>query len=96
MARMCPNHKIATFFANQKCGKIFKKPHKMTFAKIFCVDFEEFRGKSVETGVKNPHKTHFTFQKRVKRGKSKRLETLVYKKISVFHIYTLFKMFLGV
>jgi hypothetical protein len=23
----------------------------------------------VETGVKNPHKTHFTFQKRVKRGK---------------------------
>ena len=46
-----------------------KNPHKMTFAKIFCVDFEEFRGKSVETGVKNPHKTHFTFQKRVKRGK---------------------------
>ena len=41
----------------------------MTFAKIFCVNFEEFRGKSVETGVKNPHKTHFTFQKRVKRGK---------------------------
>ena len=33
------------------------------------VDFAEFRGKSVETGVKNPHKTHFTFQKRVKRGK---------------------------
>jgi hypothetical protein len=41
----------------------------MTFAKNFFVDFAEFRGKSVETGVKNPHKTHFTFQKRVKRGK---------------------------
>jgi hypothetical protein len=69
MARMCPNHKIATFFANQKCGKIFKKPHKMTFAKSFFVYFTKFRGKSVETGVKNPHKTHFTFQKRGKRGK---------------------------
>ena len=34
----------------------------MTFAKIFCVDFEEFRGKSVETGVKNPHKTDFFFK----------------------------------
>ena len=69
MARMWPNHKIATLFANQKCGKIFKKPHKMTFAKSFFVNFAEFKSKSVETGVKNPHKTHFTFQKRVKRGK---------------------------
>ena len=59
MATMWLNHKIATFFANQKCGKIFKKPHKMTFAKIFFVDFTKFRGESVETGVKNPHKTHF-------------------------------------
>ena len=41
----------------------------MTFAKNFFVDFTEFRGKSVETVVKNPHKTHFMFQKRVKRGK---------------------------
>jgi hypothetical protein len=48
-----------------------KKPHKMTFAKIFCVDFTKFRGESVETGVKKPHKTHFMFQKRGKRGKSK-------------------------
>ena len=69
MATMWLNHKIATFFANQKCGKIFKKPHKMTFAKKKFVDFTKFRGESVETRVKNPHKTHFTFQKRVKRGK---------------------------
>ena len=62
MATMWQNHKIATLFANQKCGKIFKKPHKMTFAKIFCVDFTKFRGKSVETGVKNPHKTNFFFK----------------------------------
>jgi len=68
-ATMWRNHKIATLFANQKCGKIFKKPHKMTFVKSFFVDFTKFRGKSVETGVKNPHKMHFTFQKRVKRGK---------------------------
>jgi len=68
-AIMWLNHKIATLFANQKCGKIFKKPHKMTFAKNFFVDFTKFRGESVETGVKNPHKTYFTFQKRVKRGK---------------------------
>jgi len=39
-----------------------KKPHKMTFAKIFCVDFTKFRGKSVETGVKNPHKMNFFFK----------------------------------
>jgi hypothetical protein len=61
-AIMWLNHKIATFFANQKCGKIFKKPHKMTFAKNFFVDFAEFRGKSVEKGVKNPHKTNFFFK----------------------------------
>ena len=66
----------------------------MTFAKIFCVDFEEFRGKSVETGVKNPHKTHFTFQKRVKRGKSKRLEPLVYKKNTRFpHLHVFQNVF---
>ena len=34
----------------------------MTFAKSFFVDFTKFRGKSVETGVKNPHKTHFFFK----------------------------------
>jgi len=62
MATMCPNHKIATFFTNQKCGKIFKKPHKMTFAKKIFVDFTKFRGKSVEKGVKNPHKTNFFFK----------------------------------
>ena len=66
----------------------------MTFAKIFCVDFEEFKGKSVETGVKNPHKTHFTFQKRVKRGKSKRLEPLVYKKNTRFpHLHVFQNVF---
>ena len=59
MAEMWPNHKIATLFTNQKCGKIFKKAQKMTFAKIFFVDFTKFRGESVETGGKNPHKTHF-------------------------------------
>ena len=41
----------------------------MTFAKSFFVDFTKFRGESVETGVKNPHKTHFMVQKRGKRGK---------------------------
>ncbi len=34
----------------------------MTFAKNFFVDFAKFRGKSVETGVKNPHKTNFFFK----------------------------------
>jgi len=62
MATMWLNHKIATFFANQKCGKIFKKPHKMTFAKNFFVNFAEFKSKSVETGVKNAHKTNFFFK----------------------------------
>ena len=48
----------------------------------------------METGVKNPHKTHFTFQKRVKRGKSKRLETLVYKKNTRFpHFHTFQNVF---
>ena len=61
----------------QQCGQIIKwphflqtksveegikNPHKMTFAKIFCVDFTKFRGESVETGVKNPHKTNFFFK----------------------------------
>ena len=69
---MCPNHKIATIFYFKSVEEVFKKPHKMTFAKKIFVDFAEFRGKSVETGVKNPHKTHFTFQKRVKRGKPNR------------------------
>jgi len=74
--------------------EVSKNPHKMTFAKIFYVDFEEFRGKSVETGVKNPHKTHFTFQKRVKRGKSKRLEPLVYKKNTRFpHLHVFQNVF---
>jgi hypothetical protein len=67
---MWPNHKIATLFTNQKCGKIFKKPHKMTFAKSFFVDFTKFRGKSVENSVKNPHKTNF-FLKTCKMWKTK-------------------------
>tara|TARA_R110002012_G_scaffold59533_2_gene155796 strand:+ start:876 stop:1052 length:177 start_codon:yes stop_codon:yes gene_type:complete len=58
---MWQNHKIAALFANQKCGKIFKKPHKMAFTKKIFVDFTKFRGESVETEVKNPHKTHFMF-----------------------------------
>tara|TARA_R100001443_G_scaffold99923_1_gene107151 strand:- start:185 stop:349 length:165 start_codon:yes stop_codon:yes gene_type:complete len=39
-----------------------KKPHKMTFTKIFYVNFTKFRGKSVENGIKNPHKTNFFFK----------------------------------
>ena len=74
--------------------KVSKNPHKTTFANFFCVDFVKFRGKSVETGVKNPHKTHFTFQKRVKRGKSKRLEPLVYKKNTRFpHLHVFQNVF---
>ena len=74
--------------------EVFKNPHKTTFADFFCVDFMKFRGESVETRVKNPHKTHFTFQKRVKRGKSKRLETLVYKKNTRFpHLHTFQNVF---
>ena len=66
----------------------------MTFAKKKFVDFTKFRGESVETRVKNPHKTHFTFQKRVKRVKSKRLETLVYKKNTRFpHLHTFQNVF---
>ena len=39
-----------------------KNPHKMTFAKIFYVDFTKFKVKSVESGIKNPHKTNFFFK----------------------------------
>ena len=62
MATMWPNHRMAALFANQSVEEGIKKPHKMTFAKIFCVDFTKFRGKSVETGVKNPYKTNFFFK----------------------------------
>ena len=34
----------------------------MTFAKKKIVNFAKFRGKSVEKGVKNPHKTNFFFK----------------------------------
>ena len=70
-----------------KMWKIFQK-HSKTDATVcpFC----EFLFKSVEKGVKNPHKTHFTFQKCVKRGRSETLLPLVHKDNTCFphfHIY---------
>ena len=41
----------------------------MTFTKNFYVNFTKFRGKSVENGIKNPHKTNF-FLKMWKMWKS--------------------------
>ena len=96
MARMCLNHKIATLFANQKCGKIFKKPHKMTFTKSFFVDFTKFRGESVETRVKNPHKMNFFFKSVENVENQIDYKCWYIRKVDDFHIYTLFKMFLVV
>ena len=93
MAEMWPNHRMATLFTNQKCGKIFKKPHKMTFAKIFCVDFTKFRVKSVETRVKNPHKTNFFFKNVENVESSIGYYCWYIRKVLVFHISTLFKNF---
>ena len=68
----------------------------MTFAKSFFVDFTKFRGKSVENGVKNPHKTNFFF-KNVENVESQNDQNCWYtRKVDDFHISTLFKMFLVV
>ena len=94
MCLKCGNcHKVATighFVAknmNSKMWKIFQK-HSKTGATI--CPFRRFLFKSVEKGVKNPHKTHFTFQKCGKRGRSEPLLTLVHKDNTCFphfHIY---------
>jgi hypothetical protein len=67
--------------------KIFQKHSKMSAT---VCPFGQFLLESVEKGAKNPHKTHFTFQKCGKRGRSKRLLTLVHKDNTCFphfHIY---------
>ena len=80
---------LVHFFS--KMWKIFKKYSKM-YATVcqFCV----FEGKSVENGIKKPHIIHSTSQKRVKRGKSKRLKLLVYKESNDFpHFHTFQNVF---
>ena len=76
--------------------EVFKNPHKMTFANFFCVDIAKFRGKSVETGVKNPHKTNFFFKSVENVENQIDYKCWYIRKVDDFHIYTLFKMFLVV
>ena len=85
--------KVATFghFVSinltSKMWKIFQKYSKI--GATVC-PFSQFLFKSVEKGAKNTHKTHFTFQKCGKRGRSESLLTLVHKDNTCFphfHIY---------
>ena len=72
---------------DSKMWKIFQK-HSKTGATI--CPFRQFLFESVEKGVKNPHKTHFKYQKCGKRGRSESLLPLVHKDNTCFphfHIY---------